>query len=288
MADLNSLFSGAKSLVSTASSVANGVTGFVGTAQSQGLVSAFKSVLPKGGVPAKGKSATADFSAGAQRDWRVKLSLPTGAFASSDLLKPLVETNGLVFPYTPQISISHQAQYQVTSAVHNNYPFLSYENSKVDQITITGDFYCEDSTEARYWVAAVHYFRSVTKMKFGSDADAGAPPPVVKLNGYGDYVFKNVPVVVTNFQMDLPKDVDYIATGLARTQQPGKASDVATKSATSSANAGQGVAWAPVKSTFTITVQPLYSREQQRNFSLDKFVKGDYVLSSDKGTTGFI
>lgn len=286
MADLNSLFSGAKSIVSTVSQTAGSITGFVNQAQSGGIVSAFKSLtLPKGGVPGnKTANATAQFSAGAQRDWRVKLSLPTGSFATSELLYPLTVTNGLVFPYTPQITLSHQASYQSTAPVHNNYPFLSYENSKVENITITGDFFCEDATEAQYWVAAVHYLRSVTKMKFGADADAGAPPPVVKLNGYGDYVFKNVPVVVTNFQMDLPKDVDYIATGLGRTQ----ARDKAAMTGNAGANAGQGVAWAPVKSTFTVTLQPLYSREQQRNFSLDKFVKGDYVLGSGKGTTGFI
>ncbi len=286
MADINSLFSGAQSIVSTASQAVGSVTGFVRQAQSGGVVSAFKSLtLPKGGVPGgKATSAAASFSAGAQRDWRVKLSLPTGSFASSDLLYPLTITNGLVFPYTPQISLSHQASYQSTAPVHNNYPFLSYENSKVENITITGEFYCEDATEAQYWVAAVHYLRSVTKMKFGADADAGAPPPVVKLNGYGDYVFKNVPVVVTNFQMDLPKDVDYIATGLGRSSPR----DKSAMTGNAGANAGQSVAWAPVKSTFTVTLQPLYSREQQRNFSLDKFVKGEYVLTGTKGTTGYI
>jgi hypothetical protein len=50
----------------------------------------------------------------------------------------------------------------------------------------------------------------------------------------------------------------------------------------------QGVAWAPVKSTITVTVQPLYSREQVRNFSLDRFIKGDYVLGSGNNKSGFI
>ena len=30
----------------------------------------------------------------------------------------------------------------------------------------------------------------------------------------GDYTFNNVPVIVTNFQLDLKKDVDYISTDL--------------------------------------------------------------------------
>ena len=40
----------------------------------------------------------------------------------------------------------------------------------------------------------------------------------------------------------------------------------------------QGVTWVPVRSTINVTVQPLYSREQVRQFSLDSFVKGEYVF----------
>jgi hypothetical protein len=177
------------------------------------------------------------------------------------------------------------------SPVHNNYPFLSYENSKVDAMTITGSFFCEDAVEAAYWIAAVHYLKSVTKMAFGADTNAGAPPPVVKLNGYGDYVFKDVPVVITNFNVEMPNDCDYISTGLsAGAPAAGVVSKVASAVGINlpGSSVAQGVAWAPVKSTITVTVQPLYSREQVRNFSLDKFIKGDYVLGSGNNKSGFI
>jgi hypothetical protein len=78
-------------------------------------------------------------------------------------MRPLSETNGFVFPFTPTIMMQHSATYQPMTPVHNNYPFLSYENSKVDAMTITGQFFCEDSVEAAYWIAAVHYLKSVTK-----------------------------------------------------------------------------------------------------------------------------
>lgn len=280
--NLSSFLSGAKNIASTASQTVGAISKGVDNFKTGGFKSLFSSSLPKGAVPSKGTNSAASFNSGAQRDWRVRLSMPSGtAYDTSELLQPLAITNGLVFPYTPTINISHQANYQASSPVHNNYPFLSYENSKVDNITITGDFYCEDSVEAQYWIAAVHYFRSVTKMKFGADADAGAPPPVVKLNGYGDYVFKDVPVVVTNFTMDLPKDVDYIATGLGATAARNRDANIARET---SDGVGLSVAWAPVKSTFTVTVQPLYSREQQRNFSLDAFIKGDYI----KKGTGYL
>ena len=98
--------------------------------------------------------------------------------------------------------------------VHTNYPFYAYENSRVDQMTITAHFYVQNEIEARYWVAAVHYLRSMTKMSYGLSPNKGAPPPVVRLNGYGDYTFKDVPVIITNFTFDLKEDVDYISTRL--------------------------------------------------------------------------
>jgi hypothetical protein len=276
-ANLSNFISGAKSIAGTAASAVNKVSSVVNGLKTGGFGSLLKSnTLLPGAEPNKtGAPVQAKYSTNVQKDWRVKLSMPFVVDDTSILMR-IVDSGGLVFPYTPSISIAHQANYQTTSPVHNNYPFLSYENSKVDSLTITADFYCEDSSEAQYWVAAVHYFRAVTKMKFGDDIDAGAPPPVVKLNGYGDFVFNNIPVVVTGFQMDLPKDVDYIATGLST---PGD-----TPGGTTDTNAALnvGVAWAPVKSTFTVTLQPLYSRQQQREFSLDRFVRGEYI-NSGKG-----
>ena len=237
--------------------------------------------LPIGGeAKLSATKADAQFLSTGPVDWRVKLSLPTtGAFDfGSGLLGPMTGktpngektatpgVGGLVFPYTPTINITHTAVYNPLDVVHSNYQFFSYEKSKVEAITITGDFYCEDSAEARYWVAVVHYLRSVTKMHYGNTSNAGAPPPVVKLSGYGDYVFNNIPVVVTGFTVELPKDVDYIATGI---NQYGGDDGSATASK---------VSYAPVKSTISVTVQPIYSREQVRQFDLDSFVQGNYIF----------
>jgi hypothetical protein len=295
-ADLNSFISGARSIAGSAANTLGTITNTVNTLKTQGFGAALRSVnlLPGGEAGRNSNPASAIFSSSSSRDWRVRLSLPTNpAYRSSSIMRPLIETNGMVFPYTPSISIAHSASYQSMSPVHNNYPFLSYENSKVDAMTITGQFFCEDAVEAAYWVAAVHFLKSVTKMSFGADTNAGAPPPVLKLNGYGDYVFKDVPVVVTNFTIELPNDVDYISTGLSANAPSNinKVSSVVTAVTGIQLplpSLGQGVAWAPVKSQFTVIVQPLYSREQVRNFSLDKFIKGDYVLGSGGSKTGFI
>ena len=230
--------------------------------------------LPAGGEPTSTSSITkASFSTGKDQDWRVKLSLPPG-YENSDIMSILAPIGGFVFPYTPTISIRHTATYQNNDPVHNNYPFLSYQNSKIDDMEISGDFYCENSEEAKYWVASLHYLRSVTKMYYGESKNQGAPPPVVKLNGYGDYVFKDVPVVVRNFSVEMPNDVDYISAEL----QSSNDNLFPNNPADSQVDMQHKVSRVPVKSRITVSVQPLYSREEVRSFSLDKFVKGDYVF----------
>jgi hypothetical protein len=111
-------------------------------------------------------------------------------------------------------------------------------------------------------------------MYFGNTDNAGAPPPIVYLKGYGDFVFNNVPVVVTNFTVDLPKDVDYIPSTFQG--QTEVVTDVDRGFIQK-----EGVGYAPSKSTLTVTVQPTYTREQVRNFNLKDFVNGAYVF--DKG-----
>ena len=206
-----------------------------------------------------------------EKDWRLRLSLPKvfrdNAQNPSDLLAPLNKTNGLVFPFTPTVLVSQSANYQSIQPVHTNYPYYSYQNSQVDQMTITADFFVQNAAEARYWVACIHYLRSVTKMNFGVDEDAGQPPPVVRLNGYGDFVFNNVPVIVNSFQFDMPKDVDYISTAVGAVTPP------ATDFDTSTTPTG----WAPATSIVTVAVTPQYSRTKQSQFSLNDFIKDGYI-----------
>ena len=219
-------------------------------------------------------------SANKSNDWRVKLSLP-GIISKDvpEILKPLVDTNGLVFPYTPTILIQHTANYDALSPTHSNYPFPQYQSSQIEDLVITGDFFCENAKDAQYWTAMVHYLRSVTKMNYGTDSDAGAPPPIVKLTGYGDFVFPNVPVVIRNFTVDLPADVDYIKTQIT--------GDVPIKDGTVDKIIPGKAGWAPVQSQVSITVTPIYSRAKTSQFSLTSFINGGYLGGSGNGS-GFI
>jgi hypothetical protein len=222
-----------------------------------------------------------------EQDWRVRLSLPTqyrSMFGKNDLLGPLLDTNGLVFPTNPTVLVSQEANYNSLHPVHTNYPFWAYQNSQVGQITVTANFPVQNSLEARYWVACIHYLRSITKMNYGTGPGAGEPPPVVKFNGYGDYVFKNVPVVVTSFQFDMPQDVDYISCGFkedAASNIP--IHDMDGIGASGKPESGPS-AWAPVTSLLTVSIVPQYSRRDVSNFDFRKFVKGEY----GKSDTGFI
>lgn len=259
-------------------------------------------------------------SAGAN-DWRVRLSLPNWvSFKNSAVLKPLKEAGGLIFPYTPQISMASSAKYTAIPTIHSNYTFQAYQNSDPGEIKITGPFNVEDSSQALYWIAVVHYLRSVSKMFSGNDPKAGNPPPIVNLNGYGAYVFKNVPVVIKSMSLELPTDCDYIScnvVGSAAGEIAGIADSIGgladtlggalpqlsgiTSTVSSIAGGvGQvasllgsfgiggatsgGVAHVPTKSSITVTLVPAYSRNSARNFSLDRFVQGGYMNNG----TGYV
>ena len=327
----------AKNVFGAISSGLNAVSS-LGNALSSGnpnkVLSAIRSInLPKGGQAAGGSElAVASFVTDASNDWRARLYLPgmddgnNSVFSQGDILKPIKNSNGLVFPYTPTITISHSATYTEQALTHQNYQFMAYQNSKVSEIQINGDFFVQDWNEAKYWIAAVHFLRSVTKMYAGNNEYVGNPPPILKFSAYGEYVFKNIPVVVKSFTVTLPKEVDYISVdmnkpGPGESTSPGGSgsggsnldkisanakllSSIAT--AVGATTAGQvlsflsngsnvsksvsdgaggassikGTAVAPshvpAQSTFNVTVMPIYSRTQIRQFNLEEFVKGGY------------
>jgi hypothetical protein len=253
-------------------------------------------------------------------EWRVRLSLPTWpSFRTSPVLQPLVSAGGMIFPYTPEISTTNTAKYAPLNLAHTNYNYQAYQHSEAGPITITAPMHVEDTTQGLYWIAAEHFLRSLTKMFNGLDPKAGNPPPIVYLNGYGQYVFANVPVAVTSFQLTLPNDCDYIGVpvvgsaagvleglsdavgGLANTISsafPGNssvtagASSVASLAGTVSSVAATaallglggstsgGITHVPTKSSFQVTLQPMYSRQTAMKFSLDRFVEGGYLTSS--------
>jgi len=148
-------------------------------------------------------------------DWRVRLSLAPGAdylymATPPGILEPLRKTAGGIFPYTPKIDINYKANYSTYDLTHSNYKGYFYQNSYTDAVNMSATFTAQDSAEATYLLAVIHFFRSVTKMFYGQDAERGAPPPLVFLTGLGQYQFSAHPCVVSSFTYSLPADVDYI------------------------------------------------------------------------------
>jgi hypothetical protein len=196
-------------------------------------------------------------------DWRVSLKVPNELVnGGGEVLKPLTNTgNRMIFPFNPSIILGHTANYSHIHPTHSNYPFHAYKNSQVDNITITGEFYVENKEDAKYWVAVVHFLRTMTKMFYGESNPVGNPPLLSRLNGYGKHVLNDIPVVITNFTVDLPQDVDYISCII-----DGKEDFV------------------PAQSQIAVTCAPNYARRTVSRFNLNKFASGGYV----GGPEGFV
>jgi hypothetical protein len=254
----------------------------------------------------------AEFQTPANGDWRVRLRLAPGATylykdADNKLLAPLAASDGVVFPYMPTIGTTYSANYDQTDLVHSNYKGYFYRNSAVDAVSITGKFTAQDTFEANYMLAVIHFFRSVTKMFYGQDWQRGAPPPLVFLSGLGEYQFNNHPCVVSSFNYSLPNDVDYIRTKpnnynvdlSSRETKPdsGPFSEILgviqrLKNAAlprgavrpqpeqglvtaQSVNNTQNSTYVPTSLDITITVLPIQTRKQiSQGFSVQEFSKG--------------
>ena len=274
----------------TAKGATKGITDFL---QPDAARRKIAGLLP-GGVRSAAKANAVPAFSSDNADWRVKVSLAKGAtyfYKNADenehgILAPLAATGGVIFPYTPQVSVTHAARYGASQLTHSNYTNYSYEGSEVQTISINGDFTAQNREEAAYVLACIHFFRSATKMWWGQDGLAGTPPPMVFLTGYGKNYFPNVPCVITSFQHTMPQDVDYISAGNVKTvvsQSP----NYYEKARKDNVTLGSDTR-IPTTSQISIQLQPIYSRKNiYNNFSLDKFAKGELLGGKDTGG-GFI
>jgi hypothetical protein len=239
----------------------------------------------------------------ASYDWRVRVSLaPNSNYFYNDpsnrLLSPLVSGGignnitssvvqglntlfgssgqnpvGVIFPYTPTVQVTHNANYSAQKLTHNNYTNYFYENSEVQAINITGEFTVQNVNEGQYLLASLYFFRSITKMFFGNDSMAGNPPPIVFLNGYGQYYLPNVPCVVTSFSHTMPDGVDYMDI-----PEPGLVYNP------NFTNPVLNSTRLPTTSTLTLNLQPVYSRmAQSQKFTLNDFARGALVNQAGAG-----
>lgn len=222
-----------------------------------------------------GPNVTFD-SPGNIRDWRVRIGVSPAALEYSGVMSPLNQTDGVIFPYTPQVTVTHQANYTPQRLTHTNYPAYSYENSEVQAIQISGEFTVQNRSDANYLLACIYFFRTTTKMFFGQGQLAGNPPPIVFLNGYGDHYFPNVPCLVTQFTHTMPPDVDYVETGESNSGG-GDFFSMFSPADMFGGGGGTSSTRLPTTSTLTVTLQPIYSKIKAGQFDLDSFGRGDLI-----------
>ena len=256
----------------------------------------------------------------ADGDWRVKLRLAPQAtylYQAPDpgILAPLTETDGIIFPYTPTIDIQYRAEYQAYSPTHSNYQHYFYKSSNVGQISLNADFTAQDTTEAEYLLAVIHFLKSASKMFYGQDAQRGSPPPLLYLTGLGEYQFNESPCVISEFNYNLPPDVNYIRARSKQIQRDGQlqyqkplATSVTNgnfsslsrlKTAATNAINGQsdpiqagaeptklapgtlgtkGATYVPTKMSISLMLNPIVSRQQvSQQFSLKDYANGNLI-----------
>lgn len=214
--------------------------------------------IPSGGELFKTTGSATSVTPVNSEDWRVRIRAPIAElFPNNDIFRPLATTNGLIWPYMPNIKISTKANYKTENPIHNNFPYQFYQNSQVEDITIDGEFSVQNQKDGLYWIAATMFLRTATKMFYGQGDFAGNPPIICTLSGYGTQVFNDIPVVIKNFSVDLKDDVNYIKVNVPDENGP--------------------PTWVPAMSSISVTLSPMYNRQVMRSFSLQRFANGGEV-----------
>lgn len=227
--------------------------------------------VPPGAEPRKVKAAVAQFkdSRGNVKgtDLRVKIRVPAEYIVSPGITNsaPLEDLGGILFPYTPNISYSHNAEYKTETPLHSNYALHFYKNSYVSKINISGKFTVQNDTDAEIFIATVQLLRALTKMRSGGrklDPYSGSPPPVCRLDAYGDYMLSNVPVVITEFKMEVSDGVDYYTFG-----KLGFTDNISS---------------VPTVATLSVGLAPMYSRAEAQKFAVTNYLDS-YLKTRKEG-----
>jgi hypothetical protein len=247
--------------------------------------SALNTTTASGGAPVIGFDRSGE-------EWRVRISVSPGApilyrDPNPGVMSYLKDTDGVIFPYVPQVTVAYQARYGSQPLTHTNYTNFFYEASEVQAIQISGEFSVQNDFDAQYLLGVLYFFRAATKMFYGNSGTyQGSPPPILYLDGYGAHYLPHVPCLLTQFSHTMPNDVDYIETTYQSKNTTKTTIDSATKLPTTKTGSGTITTETaslpektrlPTVSTISITLQPVYSRAKQREFDFNAFARGDMI-----------
>jgi hypothetical protein len=208
-------------------------------------------------------------------EYRVRLTIPS-EYISGLQTSILKSKNGIIFPYTPQISFDNVADYATQNLTHSNYTIYSYKSSRVSAINLTAKFTVQNDVDAENYLAMLTVMRSLIKMRTGTptnkDPLAGAPPPVCRLNAYGANMLNNVPVAVASFRVDLPAEVDYYSSN--------QSNDLNNDLGQSGYIPFPQTNLIPTVSTIVMSLIPMYSRNEMLGYNIQKWIDGDSAMQN--------
>jgi len=162
----------------------------------------------------------------------------------------------MVWQTTPQIFLSGTAEYDSHQGQGQNYPIQTFSKSIPPELPIAADFFATDNYEARYLLAVFTFIKMATKGYYGDQAvidnDYGTPPPVLLFEYLGEYGFNKIPVVISNFTIQYPDDVDYVPVTF-----------------------GDKVTYVPTRSNIMLNLTTAYTPHRvRRNFSINNVANG--------------
>lgn len=198
-------------------------------------------------------------------DWRARLRPKAGGEsmfyakgeASDYLLRPIEESGGMVWQYTPNIMLQGQTNYGQAHMQGMNYQINTFENSTPPMLPVSADFTANDIYEARYLLAIFTFLKVCGKGYFGDAAVKsemyGTPPPVLLFEYMGDHMFNKVPVVVQSYNIGLSEEVDYVPVKIADT-----------------------VSYVPTRCNIMVNLEPTYTPQKlRRKFNLQALTSGE-------------
>ena len=220
------------------------------------------------------------------------------------MLQPLRATNGVVWPYQPTITWEQSVDYSSIDMVHVNQEIYAYTKTPAAKFSISGDFSVQNNQEGIYALAAIHFMRVMTKMYFGTGPALGTPPPVLLFDAYGQYMFNQLPVIITQFSVGLPNDVDYVPVdmsyqqtynnsqsqtnmqGFSKTQKTPQllsqqasfdANFIASSLFQSGLKGQSGYVWLPSVFNLSVSLTVQNTATRLRAFNLDSFRTGELM-----------
>lgn len=202
--------------------------------------------------------------------------------------KILSKTRGMVWPYQPTITYQQDVEYQTMDLVHTNQEILSYQRTRALKLTVDGLFTVQSNDEGIYATACIRFLQTVTKMYFGGSEGSsvaglqGTPPPVLLFDALGQYMFNCLPVVVTQFTVGLPNDVDYVPVDFGSLGDLPEAARNSLANQVSRVNQpslkqNDNIAWLPAVFNIQVQLTVQNTPRRLRQFDLDKFRTGELI-----------